>query len=193
MYIYKGFISDKKGNEKYHNIYVNSENEQDMNKCFDNIRIPFDIYSKLIPGTPVILILEYKDSSCPIALSVDGINYIKSKNNNKKAKSFRGLKNEFHNIIDTKKNKLKILKSFLIPFYSNLIAYPYYIIILGFYALFFSFFYTSNELSNMEFLTYSLLSTYISSLFLIALNIFIVKKMYNNGKQWITKKISFLD
>lgn len=191
MYIYKGFISDRKGNDKYQNIYVDPENEQDMKKCFDNMRIPYDIYSKLKPGTPVILILEYKDSSCPIALSLDGEHYFKSKNKQARAKSFRGLKNEFHNVIDTRKNKLKILKSFFIPFYSNLISYPYYFILSGIYALLFSFMYPNNEITNIQFLIYILLSTYVSSLFLIAMNIFYIKKIYHNGKQWIIKKNIF--
>lgn len=191
MYSYKGFISDKKGNDKYQNIYVTPQNKDDMAKCFDNMRIPFEIYSQLKPGTPVILILEYKESSCPVALSFDGEHYFKSKNKQERAKSFRGLKNEFHNIIDTKKNKLKLLKSFFIPFYSNLIAYPYYVILTGFYALFFSFLYTSNEISNIKFLMYSIGSTYLSSLFLIGFNIINIRKMYKDGKQWIIKQNIF--
>ena len=187
MYIYKGFITEKTKHGKEQRIFVTPENPNDMDKCFTNIIIPDEEYIFIHVGSPILLVLEYKESSCPIAISVDGTKYYKSKNKEARARAFRAIKNEFHNIIDTKKNKLKFLKSFFIPFYSNLIPYPYYVILSGFFALFFSFLYTSDEISNIKFLMYSIGSTYLSSLFFIGFNIINIKKMYRNGKRWIKK------
>lgn len=187
MYIYKGFITKHKINTDYQIFYVKPENKNDMEKCFDNILIPWEIFETLKTNTPILLVLEYKDSSLPVALSIDGTQYFKSKTKapRTKTKSFRAIKNEFHNIIDLKKNKNKILKSFLIPFYSNLILYPYYFILLGFYSFFFSSIYLNSYISNIEFVFYVVLSTYLSSLILISFNIFNIKNMYNNGRKWI--------
>lgn len=53
----------------------------------------------------------------------------------------------------------------------------------------FSSLYPYNELSNLDLSLYVILSTYITSLFLIGANVFNIKKMYSNGKKWITYKL----
>lgn len=189
MYIYKGFITEKTKHGKEQRIFVTPENPNDMDKCFTNIIIPDEEYIFIHVGSPILLVLEYKESSCPIAISVDGTKYYKSKNKEARARAFRAIKNEFHNIIDTKKNKLKFLKSFFIPFYSNLIPYAYYVILMGFYIMLFSSLYPYNDLSNLDLSLYVVLSTYVTSLFLIGANVFNIKKMYRNGKKWIVDKL----
>ena len=100
---------------------------------------------------------------------------------------FRLIKNEVHNAIDKKKNKNKILKSYLIPFYSRLLITPYYLIIaaISLFIINTIALYTNMLLSNSECLLYTLISTYVFSVVLIFFKVQHIKNSFKTLQNWI--------
>lgn len=182
MYFFHGFLKEKKDFGLHQQYSVVNEHDHTLEKSFDNFRLLDEIYNDVKTGDPIILVLEYEQSSVPLAISFDGNIYYKSKNQEHLSKTFRMIKNEFHNIVDKNKNKNKILKSFFIPFYSQLIPAPYYLIIMGFYFMVLN---ISFSLSNFEFITLSLLLTYITSIVFITFETFNIKSHFKKSKRWV--------
>jgi len=168
--------------------------DKEYYKMFSNFIIPIELHQSIEEGrTPVILILENKDSPVPLAISFDGSFYYKSKNKKEHPKVFRLIKNEVHNAIDKKKNKNKILKSYFIPFYSRLLITPYYILIAAFSLLIINTLTLYKPLSNMDCFLYTLISTYIISVILIFFKVKHIKSSFKSLQKWITIAASRTD
>lgn len=190
MIFFKAVIIEKQFLNGVYTYVVQGSDDADKKyyKSFSNFVVPIETHQNIKLGeTRLILIVEYKDSPVPLAISFDGSLYYKSKNKEEHPKVFRLLKNEVHNAIDKKKNKNKILKSYFIPFYSRLLITPYYIVIAALSLLIINtiVLYTNITLSNIEFLLYTLTSTYILSVVCIFFKIKHIKSSFKALQKWI--------
>ncbi len=160
--------------------------DKEYYKMFSNFTIPIELHQDIQEGkTPVILILENKDSPIPLAISFDGSFYYKSKNKKEHPRVFRLIKNEVHNAIDKKKNKNKILKSYFIPFYSRLLITPYYILIAAFALFFINTITLYKPLSNAQCFLYTFIATYIISVVFVFLKVKHIKNSFKSLQKWI--------
>lgn len=160
--------------------------DKEYYKMFSNFIIPIELHQDIQEGkTPVILILENKDSPIPLAISFDGSFYYKSKNKKEHPRVFRLIKNEVHNAIDKKKNKNKILKSYFIPFYSRLLITPYYILIAAFALFFINTITLYKPLSNTQCFLYTFIATYIISVVFVFFKVKHIKNSFKSLQKWI--------
>lgn len=190
MIFFKAVILEKKFlNDVYtYTVQGSDDSDKEYYKSFSNFTVPIETHQNIKLGeTRLILIVEHKDSPVPLAISFDGQLYYKSKNKEEHPKVFRLIKNEVHNAIDKKKNKNKILKSYFIPFYSRLLITPYYIVIaaLSLFIINTISLYMHMDLSNSECLFYTLVSTYILSVFLIFFKVQHIKNSFKTLQNWI--------
>lgn len=190
MIFFKAVILEKQFLNGIYTYTVQGSDDSDKAyyKIFSNFVVPVEIHQDIELGkTRLILILENKDSPAPLAISFDGHLYYKSKNKEEHPKVFRLIKNEVHNAIDKKKNKNKILKSYLIPFYSRLLITPYYLIIaaISLFIINTIALYTNMPLSNSECLLYTLISTYVFSVVLIFFKVQHIKNSFKTLQNWI--------